>query len=158
SLLRAYFRLDGTIGVSARDRVADALGHDESERFMAPVLSLLGQPVEDSRWDELNTDQKRRQTLDAVKHLLTRTAAKQPVCVIVEDLHWADPETLGVLDSVTDGVAVSRIALIVSYRPEHQHEWGGKSCYGQIRLDTFSSTAAQPMLDALLGAAPDVVS
>ena len=45
---------------------------------------------------------------------------------------------LGVLDSVVDGVAVARVALIVTYRPENQHERGTKSYYEQIRVDAFS--------------------
>jgi tetratricopeptide (TPR) repeat protein len=123
---------------------------------MAPVLALLGQPVDERWWMELSPDQQRRRTLNAVTHVLTRAAATRPVCVIVEDLHWADPETLAVLDSIVDGLASARITLVVTYRPEHQHEWASTSGYRQIRVDTFSATAAAPMLRALLGETPEL--
>ena len=154
-LLRAYFRLDGSATLP-RERVAAVLGPEEAEHFMAPVLALLGQPVDERWWMELSPDQQRRRTLNAVKHVLTRAAATRPVCVIVEDLHWADPETLAVLDSVVEGLAASRIALVVTYRPEHRHEWASTSGYRQIRVDTFSATAAAPMLRAVLGEAPEL--
>ncbi len=45
--------------------------------------------------------------------------------------------------------------LLVNYRPEYQHSWGGKTYYTQLRLDPLGKEQAEEMLTALLGAASE---
>jgi predicted ATPase len=46
--------------------------------------------------------------------------------------------------------------LLVNYRPEYQHDWGGKTYYTQLRLDPLSPTSAYALLQALLGDDPSL--
>jgi tetratricopeptide (TPR) repeat protein len=41
--------------------------------------------------------------------------------------------------------------LLVNYRPEYQHGWGGKTYYAQLRLDPLPPETAEQLLGALLG-------
>jgi hypothetical protein len=41
--------------------------------------------------------------------------------------------------------------LLVNYRPEYQHSWGGKTFYTQLRLDPLPPASAAEVLQALLG-------
>jgi predicted ATPase len=41
--------------------------------------------------------------------------------------------------------------LLVNYRPEYQHGWGGKTYYTQVRLDPLPPEHADELLRALLG-------
>src|SRR3972149_5196299 len=41
--------------------------------------------------------------------------------------------------------------LLVNYRPEYQHGWGGKTYYHQLRIDPLPPENAEELLDALLG-------
>jgi predicted ATPase len=75
----------------------------------------------------------------------------QPVVVIFEDLHWIDGETQALLDLLADGIANARVLLLVNYRPEYRHEWGGKSYYIQLRLDPLGREGAGEMLSTLVG-------
>ena len=92
-------------------------------------------PVEDPVWQSLyppqrrppptahlrfRPPQRRRRTLDAVKHLLLRESQVQPLLVVFEDLHWIDGETQALLDSLVDGLSSARLLLLVNYRPEYQ--------------------------------------
>jgi predicted ATPase len=70
--------------------------------------------------------------------------------VIFEDLHWIDSETQALLNLIADGIATARLLLLVNYRPEYRHQWGGKTYYTQLRLDPFGRENAEEMLDALL--------
>src|SRR5215471_6641897 len=45
----------------------------------------------------------------------------------------------------------ARILLVVSYRPEYQHGWAGKSYYKQLRLEPLADESVHTMLAALLG-------
>ena len=78
--------------------------------------------------------------------------------MIFEDLHWIDSETQAVLDTLVDGLGSARMLLLVNYRPEYQHAWGGKTSYSQLRLDALRAEGAGELLDALLGEDPGLES
>jgi predicted ATPase len=107
--------------------------------------------VDDDAWQTLDPSQRRRRTLDAVKTLLLRESAVQPVAVVFEDLHWIDGETQVFLDSLVESLPTARILLLVNYRPEYSHEWGSKTFYAQRRIDPLPAESADELLVAMLG-------
>src|SRR5262249_58957012 len=101
---------------------------DESLRTTIPVfLSLLDVPVDDTEGQEPDPRERRRRTLDALKRLLLRESQVQPLLVIFENLNWLDGETQAFLDSLVESLPAARMLLMVNYRPEYTHGWGGKS-------------------------------
>lgn len=154
-LVKAWAGIEpGADAGAIRDKVAaKVLG---LERALAPdlpaVLALLDVPGEDPEWQSLDPPQRRQRIHRAIRHLLLRQSQVQPLCVVVEDLHWADPETRAVLDTVVEGLGAARILLLVNYRPDFQHEWGSRTCYNQLRLDPLTAESAEELLRALLGA------
>jgi hypothetical protein len=50
--------------------------------------------------------------------MVLAASVAQPVCPIIEDLHWIDFETREVLDRLVDGLPAARVLLLVNYRPE----------------------------------------
>jgi tetratricopeptide (TPR) repeat protein len=94
--------------------------------------------------------------LDAVKRLLLRESQVQPLLVVFEDLHWIDSETQALLDSLIESVPAARLLLLVNYRPEYQHAWGGRTYYTQLRLDPLPPESAEEFLGALLGPDPSL--
>src|SRR5499427_4511278 len=153
-LLKAYCRIQERDDPRAmRERVAGKLlTLDRSlEPLLTPLLALLDVPVDDKDWESLDPPQRRRQTLEAVKRLLLRESQVQPVLLIVEDLHWIDSETQAVLDGLMESLPTARLLLLVNYRPEYQHAWGGKTYYLQLRIDPLRPASADALLTALLG-------
>jgi DNA-binding CsgD family transcriptional regulator len=49
---------------------------------------------------------------------LRATAVDQPMVLLVDDLHWADRDSLDLLDDVTRSLSQSPILLVAAYRPE----------------------------------------
>src|SRR4030095_14282293 len=94
---------------------------------------------------------RRRRTFEALKRLFLRESLNQPLILIFEDLHWIDSETQGFLDTLSEGVALAKILLLVNYRPEYRHAWGQKTYYTQLRLAPFGKAEAEEFLDELLG-------
>src|SRR4030095_1852556 len=90
-------------------------------------------------------------THEALRRVLLTASIEQPLCLIIEDLHWIDTETREVLDRIVNSLTGSRVLLLASYRPECQHSWGGKTAYSQLRLDALPAEAARELLDTLLG-------
>jgi class 3 adenylate cyclase/tetratricopeptide (TPR) repeat protein len=157
NLLKAYFEIEPRDDArKVREKVtgklltlADALGPT-----LPAFLSLLDVPIEDDQWQYLDPPQRRQRTLDAVKRLLLRESRVQPVCVVIEDLHWIDAESQALIDSLVESLPTARLLLLVNYRPEYQHGWGSKSYYTQLRLDPLPPASAEELLHALLGDHP----
>jgi tetratricopeptide (TPR) repeat protein len=124
------------------------------EPTLLVFLSLLDLPVEDAEWTKLDPSQRKRQTLDALKHLLLRESQVQPVLLVVEDLHWIDSQTQAWLDLLVESLPTARLLLLVNYRPEYRHGWGGKTYYQQVRLDALPLASAEELLEGLLGTGP----
>src|SRR6266542_5886547 len=156
-LLKTYFGIgDHDDGRRIREKVTGKLlTLDESLRTTIPVfLSLLDVPMDDSEWQEPDPRERRRRTLDALKRLLLRESQVQPLLVIFENLNWVDSETQVFLDSLVESLPAARILLMVNYRPEYTHGWGGKSYYTQFRMDPLQPESAEELLRALLGSEP----
>ena len=156
-LLKGYFRIQDRDDLrEIREKVTGKLlTLDESLKATMPaLLALLDVPVDDAVWRTLDPGQRRQRTLDAVKRLLLREAREQALLLIFEDLHWIDGETQALLDTLVDSLASARLLLLVNYRPEYQHGWGGKTYYGQLRLDALPAESAGELLEALLGDEP----
>jgi class 3 adenylate cyclase/tetratricopeptide (TPR) repeat protein len=115
------------------------------------LLSLLDTLPEDSPFLQLDPPQRRQRTLDALKRVLLRESQEQPLLLVFEDLHWIDSETQALLNSLVESLPSARLLLLVNYRPEYQHGWGGKTYYAQLRLDPLPAVSADELLQVLLG-------
>jgi tetratricopeptide (TPR) repeat protein len=154
-LLKNYFKIqDRDDRREIREKVTGKLlTLDEALKpTLTALLALLDVPVDDVVWQALDPAERRRRTLDAVRRLLLREAREQALLVIFEDLHWIDSETQALLDALVESLGSARLLLLVNYRPEYQHAWGGKTYYSQMRLDALPAESAAELLDALLGA------
>jgi predicted ATPase len=124
------------------------------EPTLPALLTLLDVPVDDPAWRGLDAAERRQRTLDAVRSVWLREAREQPVLLIVEDLHWIDPETQALLDGLVESLGSARLLLLVNYRPEYRHGWGSRTHYTQIRIDPLPAASAQELLATLVGVDP----
>ena len=152
-ILKRLYRIQDTeTAAEARARVAAALPADAgADSLGPPILDLLEVLPPDDAFRKVEPAQRRKRTHDALRRVLLTVSIEQPLCLIIEDLHWIDTETRDVLDSLVNSLTGSRVLLLVSYRPEYQHSWGGKTLYSQLRLDALPAEAARELLDVLLG-------
>jgi class 3 adenylate cyclase/tetratricopeptide (TPR) repeat protein len=156
-LLKGYFKIQDRDDLrEMREKVTGKLlTLDRAlEPTLPALLALLDVPVDDAAWQTVDPGQRRQRTLDAVKRLLLREAREQPLLLIFEDLHWIDGETQALLDALVESLGSARLLLLVNYRPEYQHAWGGKTSYSQMRLDALPAESAAELLEALLGDDP----
>ncbi|WP_084960418.1 ATP-binding protein [Thermoactinospora rubra] len=56
----------------------------------------------------------------AIRLLLERLAADRPVVLVVEDLHWADGSTLGLLDFLVRGLRRCRVLIVMTCRTDDE--------------------------------------
>jgi tetratricopeptide (TPR) repeat protein len=95
-------------------------------RDVALVAELLGVPT-DERYPALavSPQQKREMTLIALLEQLEGAAARVPVLIVFEDVHWIDPTSLDLLDRAIARLANLRVLLVVTFRPDFQPTWVG---------------------------------
>jgi class 3 adenylate cyclase/tetratricopeptide (TPR) repeat protein len=158
-LLKRYVHVeDGDEPSTVRANVtAHLLRLDEALQEIIPaLLALLDALPADSPFLTLDPPQRRQRTLEALRRVLLRESQAQPLLLVFEDLHWIDSETQALLDRLVEGLPTARILLLVNYRPEHQHGWGGKTYYTQLRLDPLPPASAEAFLAGRLGDDPSL--
>ena len=120
---------------------------------VTPILALLDAPVGDPEWQELEPPRRRQRTMDALKRLVLHASLSDPVLLVIEDLHWIDTETQAFLDRLVPSLPSARLLVLVSYRPEYRHAWGGTTGYTQLHLDPLPTGSAEELVRGLVGAA-----
>ena len=73
----------------------------------------------------LSPAQQRRQTFAALLDQLEGLARRQPVLLLFEDLQWADPTSVELLDAVVDRLRYLPVLAILTFRPEFEPAWLG---------------------------------
>jgi tetratricopeptide (TPR) repeat protein len=142
----------GAKAVPYDEAVHAILAIDPTLESSVPALtSLLDFEVRDPAWIELEPAQKRHQIIDAVALLCRRKAARKPLILVVEDLHWLDAASRRVVERLVETLPASRILLLVNYRPGFAHEWGHLSFYRQVHLASLSAPASAEFVDRLVG-------
>jgi class 3 adenylate cyclase/tetratricopeptide (TPR) repeat protein len=124
--------------------VADA---DDGERIARLVGGLLGwagaSTADDGAW--------------AVRKLLEHLARKRRLVVVLDDIHWAEPLLLDLIEYLVDWTRDAEVLLVCIARPELleiRPAWGGgKLNATSILLEPLSGDEAETLLDNLLGSA-----
>jgi hypothetical protein len=129
-------------------------GAGDPDRLLPPLLDVLGVLPPDDAFRTVDPAPRRQRTHDALRQVFVAASVAQPLCLIVEDLHWIDVETQTVLDRLVDSIPAARVLLVVNYRPEYQHRWTNKTHYVQLGLDVLATESVGELLDALLGEDP----
>jgi len=65
--------------------------------------------------------QSAQQLMRTITAWLRTAAAEQPLVLLLDDLHWADPDSLDLLDFVTRQLADTALLVIATYRSEEIH-------------------------------------
>jgi tetratricopeptide (TPR) repeat protein len=157
--LRRYFDLSAAEEDAARIAklgealAAEGLAREETLPYLVSYLGLAGS---DDPTRYMDPAIRRQRTHQAIQQLLLLQAQRQPLVFVVEDLHWIDDGTRAFLELLASSLASAPILLVVTYRPELRHDWGGKSYYTQVRLDPLDASESATLLNALLGSDPEL--
>jgi predicted ATPase/class 3 adenylate cyclase len=107
----------------------------EADRVVPPLANLLSLPLSDRyRSPELSPQKRKEITLAAFLAQLDALAARQPVFITFEDVHWADPTSLELLTITLEKVPRLRVLLLVTARPEFALPWPSHSHVTTVSL------------------------
>jgi len=112
---------------------------------VALLVDLLSLPASERHLPpNLSPQRKKERTLEALIRQLEGLARQQPVLSIFEDAHWIDPTSHELLDLTVEHIRGLPVLLIVTFRPEFQPSWTGRSHVTALalnRLDRRDQTA-----------------
>jgi predicted ATPase len=152
-IVSEYFGLDGARAETeakqdVRTRLMD-LG--SNRQLVEPYLhNLLAYEVEDQDFATLPPDLIRERTVNALVTLVLDIARRQPLVLIVEDLHWIDKATEEVIGSLAEALSHAHLMLVLGYRPEYLHAWATKPHHLRIPLNRLPDASSAEMVRAIL--------
>ena len=118
-------------------------------RFVASILSI---PCEERYGAISMTPQKHKdETLRALVDLTEAAARKQPSVLLYEDLHWADPTTLEVLDLLIDRVRDIPLLIVATHRLEFQNRWASHGHVVGLNLSRLTRAQSLAMVSRVAG-------
>ncbi len=114
--------------------------------------SLLSVPVPE-RYSPptLGPERQKQETLTALLTMLLKRAAKQPLLLLVEDLHWADPSTLELLNLVVDQGPSTGMLAVFTCRPDFDSPWTARSHLTRVTLNRLSRRQIEDMVARVAG-------
>jgi class 3 adenylate cyclase/predicted ATPase len=123
---------------------------DEDVAILAELLSI---PTGDQYLPiTLTPQQKKERSFDALVRQLEALARRHPIMVVFEDTQWIDPSSRELLDRTVDRVASLPVLVLVTYRPEFQSVWTGKSHVTLIVLNRLDQSAGAALIRSVAGA------
>lgn len=125
-----------------------------SDLWPAALCAALDQPVSDPRWNDLEPLLRRRVITDAVCNAVDRAVSTQPTVLVLEDLHWSDGQSEGVVEALMSLAASRPLLILLTWRTEDTPEWLARLDVRRIWLRSLDITSANALLGDLLGTAP----
>lgn len=113
------------------------------------LVATLSRGAEEAAWRALAPDQRQRRLHAAFAGLFRHLAEERPLVLTVEDLHWADGETLAVLDRVAEALPATRQMLLLDHRPEFTHAW--PSTIRSLRVEPLTREHTLELIRQMLG-------
>jgi class 3 adenylate cyclase/tetratricopeptide (TPR) repeat protein len=120
------------------------------EDTLPHLLALLGVSDAVLALQQMAPDIRRQRAHDALTRLWVRESAERPLVVIVEDLHWLDPESERFLADFAAAVPGAAVLLLTNARPEYRETWSAV----RLRLAPLRPPDARTLIVELLGERP----
>jgi class 3 adenylate cyclase/predicted ATPase len=119
----------------------------EAAALMAQALTL---PT-GGRYPPLDPSPQRRkeQTFEVLGEQLDGLAARRPVLIVLEDMHWIDPTTRELLDLLVERLVTLPVLLVVTLRDDIESPWGGQPHVTRLPLQRLSLRHSAAMVEGL---------
>jgi class 3 adenylate cyclase/tetratricopeptide (TPR) repeat protein len=112
--------------------------------LLAPLLNLPLPPEYPP--SSLPPEQQRRRLLATLVEWMLGSARRQPLVSVIEDLHWADPSTLELIQLLVEQGATAPLLLLYTARPEFRVPWPLRAHHTQINLNRLSAREVHTMI------------
>jgi class 3 adenylate cyclase/tetratricopeptide (TPR) repeat protein len=138
------------------DRWLGELLHDDAQRpaIRARLSVMLGFEAPESAMPDTPADRVERELGWGIRRYLEALAKAAPLIVVVDDLQWAEPAVVGVIEQLVERATDSPMLVICIARPEfleRRRDWSsGKPNSTTITLDPLSPHDTGTLISRLL--------
>ena len=94
---------------------------DELYPYLGSLLEVALEHEAAARTAELSPEALQWRTFEVVGQLFARLAETAPLVLALEDLHWADPTSVLLLEQLLSLAEEAPVLLVLSLRPERDH-------------------------------------
>jgi adenylate cyclase len=154
ALLRDYFSISVTDSpAQARDKVSARLVElDPNLATDLPLLfDFLEVPDPERPVAQLVAEARMRRVFDVLRRLTARRSERETLVLLVEDLHWFDPQSEAFLERLVESYPGTRTLVLTNFRPEFAASWMRHSYYRQLSLAPLAGDAVGELVSGLLG-------
>jgi class 3 adenylate cyclase/predicted ATPase len=118
-----------------------------------PIYAALLSISTGERYPPLDLDPQRLQEriLNTLIDQLVNLAQVRPLLILLEDVHWADPTTLDLVDRIVLRVPDMRMLLIMTCRPEFNVRWTGHPQLTALSLNRLGRRHCHAMVESIAG-------
>ncbi|WP_299637423.1 adenylate/guanylate cyclase domain-containing protein [uncultured Ruegeria sp.] len=118
-----------------------------------PLIASLLRVETEGRYDypNLSPVQLRRAIIRCLIDQVLLMSAQHPIIIVIEDIHWADPSTLELLQDMISEAAKAPIMLLLTYRPEFQADWSDCDYFREIVLSRVGRRQSLRILNSVSG-------
>jgi hypothetical protein len=102
----------------------------------------------------LSASQKKELTDRLLLRMLYGQAARRPVLLLIEDIHWADPTTIELIDKIVASSADSRLLMILTGRPGASARLARPVDATYLRLSRLAKADSNLLVDEICAATP----
>jgi predicted ATPase/class 3 adenylate cyclase len=118
--------------------------------YQSAIDAVLDLPMEDEQWLKLEPEARGKAISEASLALVENLARRQPIALLVEDLHWLDRASAPVVAALAS-LQVPNLLTLVTSRPTGAPDWLGECNASIVALRPLDSSAGSAMLDDILG-------
>jgi tetratricopeptide (TPR) repeat protein len=113
--------------------------------LVAPLLNLPVPPSYSAPL--LSTEQQRKRMLATLATWVFGLARAQAMVIATEDLHWADPSSLELVQLLVEQAATVPLLLLYTARPEFIAPWPMRAHHAHISLGRLNRRQIREMID-----------
>lgn len=117
----------------------------------AAIAALLDLPQADASWASTDPVKRGRRMIAAATEALLAAAREGPAAIIVDDLHWTDPETDSVLAAVLDRLGEVPLMLLLGWRPDRAPGFAAHEAVAVLPVPPLPEGEAERLAAQLLG-------
>ncbi len=123
----------------------------EVMRGSLPVLAeLLEIPLDDDHAaSELTPQKKKERMLQGIVSVIVALTERQPMVLLVEDLHWVDPTTLELLGILLRRTEPARLLILLTARPTFSSPWQSDPRVHHLNLERLSEAEVDLLISEL---------
>ncbi len=136
------------LAIGDLERALSLAGLD-AEESLPLVAELAGLPLPAERPPSpMPAPERRRRSIATLSRWVLQTAVRAPTALVIEDLHWADPSTLELLDDLVARGPQVELFILYTQRDGYESRWRADPSHSRVDLCRLDSASVRDLVSS----------